>query len=206
MGAGRRFPPEHKAIPKVLITGEPGCGKTTLVCAVAEKLSKVRGFHTREIREKGRRVGFSLSLFGGAELVLAHVDIPSRHRAGRYGVDVETFERAVCPEIEAAMEEGNMLVIDEIGRMELFSMGFRDVLLRAVNSAVPLLATVMKRPNPLADKIKARPDVELVELTQHNRDILVGPLVERFRPFATARNKGTQQGSGSGASLAQETD
>ena len=113
---------------KLLLSGPPGVGKTTLLQRVVQELDRpARGFYTREIREKGTRVGFSLSLLSGPVLTLSHVNIKSRHRVGKYGVDVEMFEGAACPEIEAGLEAGVLIVIDEIGKMELFSERFRRV-------------------------------------------------------------------------------
>ncbi len=169
--------------PKILITGLPGSGKTTLICAVTQNLANVRGFFTREIKKEGRRVGFSLNLLGGKELTLAHVDIRGRYRVGKYGVDVATFENAVCPEIEAALREGAVLVIDEIGKMELFSEKFRHAIQKALDGPLPMLATILKKPNPYADRVKARRDVELIELTHANRDELVVALTGKLKPF-----------------------
>jgi len=170
-------------VPKTLITGLPGSGKTTLVCEVARNLVSARGFYTREIREQGRRVGFSLSVLGGEELTLAHVDIRSRHRVGKYGVDVTSFETAVCPEIDAALRENAIIVIDEIGKMELFSQKFRQAVLKTLDSSLPVLATIYRGANPFTDRIKARPDVELIELTKANRHELATVLLRRLEPF-----------------------
>ena len=169
--------------PKILIASLPGSGKTTLICNVVQNLTNTRGFYTREITQKGRRVGFSLNLLGGDELILAHVDIESRYRVGKYGVDVETFENAVCPEIEAALTENAVLVIDEIGKMELFSERFRSAVQKALDSPLPLLAAILQKPLPFADWVKARPDVELIELTHLNRGKLVAILTETLKPF-----------------------
>jgi nucleoside-triphosphatase THEP1 len=170
-------------VPKILITGSPGSGKTTLVCEVARNLVSVRGFYTREIRERGRRVGFSLSVLGGKELTLAHVGIRSRHRVGKYGVDVKSFETAVCPEINSALCEDSIIVIDEIGKMELFSQKFRQTVLRALDSSLPVLATIYRGTNPFTDSVKARPDVKLIELAKANRDELAKVLLRRLEPF-----------------------
>ncbi len=172
---------------KVLVTGAPGIGKTTLVCRVAEQLVKPRGFFTREIREKGSRVGFSLTIFGGQELRFAHVNIPGPCRVSKYGIDVETFEKAVCPEIELAANERAVLVIDEIGKMELYSERFRRAVLAAMESPIPILAAILKSSNPFTDAIKSRPDVELIELIRANRDAVATTLLRRFKRFEAAR-------------------
>ena len=80
---------------KLLLTGLPGVGKTTLVRRVVDSLPDLHpaGFYTAEIRERGQRRGFRAVGMDGSEGLLAHVEIPGVHRVGRYGVDVEGFER-----------------------------------------------------------------------------------------------------------------
>jgi nucleoside-triphosphatase len=81
----------------LLLTGSPGCGKTTVIRKLAAQLASERpgGFYTEEIRAGGVRRGFRLVTFGGAEAVLAHVDLPKTHRVGKYGVDVAALDAAL---------------------------------------------------------------------------------------------------------------
>jgi len=167
---------------KILLTGLPGVGKTTLIQKVLGALgASARGFYTGELREGGARVGFSLNLLGRSPLVLSHVKIKSPHRVGKYGVDVKTFEQAACGEIEAALSSRSLLVIDEIGKMELFSDRFRVLVLKAMKSACPVLATVLRRSHPFTDPLKAWPGVELIEVTPANRNDLVEVVVEKLQ-------------------------
>jgi nucleoside-triphosphatase len=159
----------------ILLTGPPGVGKTTVIQKVVRELDRpVRGFYTQEIRERNVRVGFSLNLLGGPTLTLAHVKFKGRRRVGKYGVDVETFEEAACREIEAGLAEGATIVIDEIGKMELFSERFRVAVLEALDSDSPVLATILFRGHPFTDMIRSRPDVDLIEVRMANRDDLPG--------------------------------
>ncbi len=59
----------------LLLTGSPGCGKTTVLKRVAEHLGDLRlaGFLTLELREHGQRVGFEAVGLGGSRVILAHV-------------------------------------------------------------------------------------------------------------------------------------
>lgn len=79
---------------KTLITGKPGVGKTTLVYKIIKRMGSVNmaGFCTSEIRCTGSRLGFELQGLSGGRRTLAHMDIDSRHRVGRYGVDTNGFE------------------------------------------------------------------------------------------------------------------
>ena len=109
----------------LLLTGRPGVGKTTVVQAVARLFpGEVGGFLTGEIRERGMRKGFSITSVEGANVVMAHVDFRSSVRVGKYGVDVPAFERIALPALRDAVQRKRIIVIDEIGKMELASRKF----------------------------------------------------------------------------------
>ena len=150
-----------------LLTGRPGTGKTSLVRqAVAELKGKVGGFYTEEIRAQGTRLGFKLTTLDGQEAVLAHVNFKSRYRVGKYGVDIDALERVGVPALAEAIRQCDVIVIDEIGKMELFSNRFREVVLEAIQSGKPVLGTIMLASHPWADEIKRQSQVELVEVTR----------------------------------------
>jgi nucleoside-triphosphatase len=161
----------------VLVTGVPGVGKTTLIRTVVAALAHRRpvGFYTAEIREEGERKGFALVSLDGRRGLLAHVTIRSRHRVGRYGVDVEGFDRFL-DEIPFQGPDAGLVVIDEIGKMECASARFRALVRRILDSDTRLLATVARRGSGLIAEVKERPDVEVVELTSRNRELLAGEI------------------------------
>jgi nucleoside-triphosphatase len=169
---------------KILLTGRPGSGKTTLIKRVAESLPKrSAGFYTEEICEHGLRVGFRLVTLEGDEAVLAHVDLNTRERLGKYGLDLSGLETVAVRAVRDAVEKGQLVVIDEIGPMEIRSVVFRDVVNEALESDVPLLATIFARPLPFTNAIKSRRDVLLIEVRRDNRDRLVSELSERMQSF-----------------------
>lgn len=152
-----------------LLTGRPGTGKTSLIKQAAAGLKgRAGGFYTEEIRAEGTRLGFKLVTLDGQEAVLAHVDFQSRYRVGKYGVDIDGLEQVGVPALAKAINERDVVVIDEIGKMELFSGRFREVVLEALNSGKSVLGTIMFSPHPWADDIKRQPQVRLVEVARTN--------------------------------------
>ncbi|UCE38849.1 MAG: hypothetical protein JSW00_06395, partial [Thermoplasmata archaeon] len=100
----------------ILITGPPRCGKSTLIERVIIRIEKpATGFFTREVKEKGRRVGFSINTLDGREGILAHQSIKSQFRVGKYGVDLKGIDSLAVPAIIPTGRE-QIVVIDEIGK------------------------------------------------------------------------------------------
>ena len=167
----------------ILLTGLPGCGKTTLVRRVIECLVdlRLRGFYTQELRgADGRRVGFEAIGLHGRRTNLAHVRSQSKNRVGRYGVELRGFEDLIREELAAAGDV-ELFVIDEIGKMECCSLPFVDVTQQLLSSETPVLATVAKKGGGLIREVKERDDVELIPVTTENRDELPAVLARRLR-------------------------
>ena len=153
-----------------LLTGKPGTGKTTVIRqALAGAAVKAGGFYTHEIRSGGNRLGFRIVTLDGKEAVLSHVDNRSRYRVGKYGVDISNLDGIAVAAIERALEESDLIVIDEIGKMELLSTRFREAVLKAMDSGRKVLGTIMLAPHPFADEIKRRPEVRVLEVTRSNQ-------------------------------------
>lgn len=158
----------------LMLSGRPGVGKTTVIRAAAERLGqRAGGFYTEEIRgADGRRKGFRLVTLDGQEAVMAHVDLcgEGRPRVSRYGVDVEAIERVGVAALRRAISEGRILMVDEIGKMELLCEPFREVVLQAVRGPSTVVATAMARPTAWVADLQASPQVEVWEVTMGNRD------------------------------------
>ncbi len=154
----------------LLLTGEPGCGKTTIIKEALSVAGKsAGGFYTEEIRSRGSRLGFRIITLDGKSAVLAHTDVRSPHRVSKYGVDTDNIDGIAVPALKEAIHSKDVVVIDEIGKMELFSQSFRDTVLEALDSEKKVLGTIMLVSHPWADKIKQRPCVEVIKVTRFNR-------------------------------------
>ena len=155
---------------KLLVEGRPGVGKTTLAKRVISSLQhaglEVCGFTTGEIRIAGRRVGFDMEPIGGRTKVLAHIDLPGPPRVGRYGVDLAAFESAVLPSLR---KTGDVVVIDELGKMELTSKKFVDEVHHLLESDRVVLTTIHAGRHPVTDRIKRDPGVETWRMTISSR-------------------------------------
>ncbi len=170
--------------PTLLLTGRPGIGKTTIIKAVVQALGdRAGGFYTEEIRGPGGRKGFRLITLDGEETILAHVRLKGggRPRVGRYGVDVAALDRVGVAAIERALADREVIIVDEIGKMELFSGNFKEAVMRAVLSPRPLVATIMAKKNAWADALKMMPGITLWEVTRENRDALPDQVLSWLR-------------------------
>ena len=173
---------EQRHATNILLTGRPGCGKTTVIVRLAECLAgrRIAGFYTQEVREGGRRTGFGVRTFGGAEGTLSSVHFTRGPRVGRYRVDVEGFEAVIAPELWTPPEQVNLFLVDEIGKMECFSRRFVAAMRRILDAPVPVVATVAMKGGGFIAEVRQRPDVALLEVTHQNRDALPRDLARRF--------------------------
>lgn len=157
-------------VKNLIITGKVGCGKTTLIKeATLPWRNQVAGFYTEEIREGSERSGFRLKTFSGSEGILAAKGLKSPAKLNKYGVDLGVLEKLGVAALEKGLSEGGkLIVIDEIGAMEILSPAFREVLVKCLQSARPVLATVRFNSQPFTDEIKKMAETRLALLTREN--------------------------------------
>lgn len=164
------------------LTGHPGVGKTTIIKKLIEKLKlPAGGFYTEEIREDNLRKGFSIVTLSGFKGVLAHRNFKSRYKVGNYGVGVHTLNKIGVTEIELCLVEKKVIVIDEIGKMELFSPQFQEVVWKALDADNPVLGTITLARHPFAQKVKARDDVKIYEVTKENQEQVLKTLTKELK-------------------------
>jgi len=166
----------------ILLTGQPGIGKTTAIKAIVDQLDpeEVAGFWSEEIREKGGRVGFSIETLSGRRGILAHVTLKEGPRVGKYRVNKEDIDTIVVPELALARESGRIIIIDEIASMELHSQYFRDEVSRCLD-VKRVVGTIQQRRHSFLDEVRSRADVRLIELTVGNRDRLQPQVLELLK-------------------------
>ena len=165
---------------KILLTGLPGCGKTTAIMKIIDTLGceKVAGFYTQEIRRGEIRKGFSWKRLDGAEGTLAHVDIKGRFKVGKYGVNVVGFEKSVVPILDAERADTELFVIDEIGKMECMSEKFVAALRRLFASEKSVLATVARKGTGLIYEVKNYSNIQLFNLTRSDYDKTIAEILQ----------------------------
>ena len=154
----------------ILVTGNPGVGKTTLIQKTIARFNiSAGGFYTSEVRdEKGKRWGFKIVSLDGEEGIMASVETISMNRIGKYGVDTEAIDSIGVKAIESALLEKDFVIIDEIGRMELFSKRFQDIVMEALDSPKFVLGTISVRDTVYKRKNKERQDSKIIKLTRDN--------------------------------------
>ena len=165
--------------PVYLLTGRPGTGKTSLIKQIVARMKiNAGGFYTEEIRSRRNREGFRLVTLDGEAAILAHINIHSPYRVSKYGVDINTIDRVGVPALNRAARQCDLVVIDEIGKMELFSASFKEAVVQVIDSGKKVLGTIMLNPHPWSDAIKHQPQVNLITVTKSNRSEVLAELLE----------------------------
>jgi nucleoside-triphosphatase len=155
----------------ILVTGPPRIGKTTLIIKLAEKLKHLSpvGFYTSEVKKNNIRTGFNLVGLDGQKSLLAHVNLSSAYKVGKYRVDVQGFEWFL-EQIKLNEAAGGLIIIDEIGKMECLSAKFQELIRQLFEADIQIIATISLKGGGLIKELKIRSDVEIFELTRNNRD------------------------------------
>ncbi len=164
---------------KILITGSPQCGKSTLILKLIEYFSKqkftVYGFLTPEVREHGNRIGFdAIDIYSGEKSPLARVgNFNTKFRLGKYNIFIDQFDRLLEKSLNLEGKTVNLVVIDEIGKMELFSEIFQDLIRKIFNSNIAIIATIgLNLRHPLKNYLLTIPSVLLMNLNRQNSEFV----------------------------------
>ena len=164
----------------------PGVGKTTVVQKVIailkEKGLKVGGIYCPEIRVNNIRVGFEIiDLFTGNRGTLSHIDQDDGPRVGKYRVNIQDLSNIGVKSLNKAIRAADYIVIDEIGPMELQGEDFQEAVKNIVEGTKPVLGIIhWKMNHRLIDRIRARRDVKIVEVTLKNRETIPRIIAEEI--------------------------
>jgi nucleoside-triphosphatase len=162
-----------------LLTGMPGAGKTSLIKQVVASLNgRAGGFYTEEIRLMGVRQGFRIVTLDNRTAQLAHISLKSPYRVSKYGVELQGLESIGVGALQQAARQCDVVIIDEIGKMELFSDKFRSAVSEIIESRKKILGTIMLKTHPWADEIKKRPQVYVITITRYNHEQVLKEIEE----------------------------
>ena len=162
----------------ILVTGPSGIGKTSVIRRSIKELKakkyRVGGVMCHEVREGGIRVGFEIiDLATEMRGWLAHIYQPTGPIVGKYRVNMIDLDIVGAGSLSSALSNADIIAIDEIGPMELFSAAFREALVRVIESSKPVVGSIHYRlSNSLVDNIRQRHDVEIIKVTRENREHL----------------------------------
>jgi nucleoside-triphosphatase len=167
----------------LLLTGSPGVGKSTVLMRTVGYV--VSGMLSCEVRSCGARVGFEiLDLGSDRRGWLAHLNQKSGPRVGRYCVNMQDLNNIGAEAITRAAEHSDVVAIDEIGPMELYSEKFKEAVRKAVKSNKVIVGIVhWKAKDTLLDEVKKREDAETIIVTEENRNKLHEAILEKVIVF-----------------------
>lgn len=158
----------------ILLTGKPKTGKTFIIKKLIKDLNNAGGFYTEAIYENNKRTGFKIVTLDKQEATLAHQDLTTGYKVSKYNVDIKNLENIGVNSILKTLKEKNkdIIIIDEIGKMEVLSLKFQDAVLKALDSQKRVVGVITEANLPFIREIKRRNDIEIVEATIDNRDRL----------------------------------
>lgn len=170
---------------KILLTAKKGVGKSTVIQKFIDRYKDpVNGFVISRMKDRNNEnQGFVAQTFDGRMEIFSHKKlVKSKYIIGdNHNVDLDVVDNFLVPEIEKGLlNPSNLIVIDEIGRMEAFSEKFLDVVKEAINSENNILGTIVYEDEPWSIEFKKDPRVKIIEVTLKNRDHLVDELLKQI--------------------------
>ncbi|XP_018334317.1 cancer-related nucleoside-triphosphatase homolog [Agrilus planipennis] len=182
------------SVKHIVLTGFPGVGKTTLIKKVcdalkAENVCKIDGFYTEDVRnETGSRIGFDIVTLGGKRRRLSRTleyvepGNESKYKVGQYTVFLNEFESVALPTFES---ENEIIVIDEIGKMELFSENFKQKVVKTFKDPKKIIIATIPvakgKPISLVENIRSSDSTHLITVNKNNRNNLLNEIVSHVK-------------------------
>lgn len=181
--------------PIFLITGPPGIGKSTILAKVVLRVMSygviVGGCTTAEIRRGGARVGFEVrDVTNGTRGELATTSRTLGPKVGKYRVNLADLASVGAKGLSDAVGRSELIVVDEIGPMELVSPEFRKAIRACIESGKPMLAVVHERmEDDLLSELRAKAG-EVIEVDENNREQLVDEIADDLLAATRASKSG----------------
>jgi nucleoside-triphosphatase len=162
---------------KIFLTGPVQVGKTTLIDRVLNRLAlRIGGMRTRRVSLDRAHPRFTLTDIGTGESSEF-----ARRRGTEVDVDTRVFERAGAEAVRRGVREADLIVLDELGRMELEAEEFQRAVFESLDSEKPVLGSIKPEENPFLDAVRSHPAVEVIPVTEENRDALVEVVLGKLR-------------------------
>lgn len=162
---------------KILIIGPPKCGKSTLIEKLIsyfkQKRIEIHGFITPEVRENQKRIGFDVrNIYSETDYKLARKgNYDTKYNLGSYSVFIKEFEEMLDDFQKEEKSEEDLIIIDEIGKMELFSHKFQNLIKELFSSSFPIIATIgLNLKHDLKEELLKNPDMTLLRLNRNNQE------------------------------------
>ena len=162
---------------RIAVTGSPGIGKSTVVEKVTKVMKcRVGGVLARDKRFNGRRIGFELLDIASGDVGVLADETGNGPQLGKYRVHLDSLEKIGAMAVQNAIQ-CDLIVVDEVGPMELSSRSFISAVENAIASQKPMLIVLHEWSNhPLAKKI--RRTFQVISVTRENRDMLVKEIAQ----------------------------
>jgi nucleoside-triphosphatase THEP1 len=166
----------------ILLTGKPRIGKTTIIKKIINEigLDIFGGFYTEEVRDSKDRVGFKCVSISGEHVEIANVNSTSKTRIGRYGINVAKFEGFAIRILKEAIISKKIIVIDEIGFMQMLSKSFNNLVSEVISDKRIVLGTIPLEGDQVINNIRNLSEVKIVEISESNRDVIIEPIVKEI--------------------------
>lgn len=166
---------ENKMGTKVLLSGEPRIGKTTILKKIIQMIGECNciGFYTEEVKNDFDRIGFDCVSLDGKRQRIADVDMPSDVRIGRYGINIKAFEDFALQTISNFSNRNKIIIIDEIGPIQLLSKKFKQQICNILSSTNCVIGTIFYEKHPDIDEIKKLPGIEIYSINNENRNTIL---------------------------------
>ncbi len=172
---------------KIGISGALGPQKSETIKSIIKMLDEegfdVGGMVTEPIMEDNKRVGFQVMDWSTKEkAVFSHLDLQSSVEVKGYGVNLDSLNEVGVKAIKNAAKENDIILIDEIGKMQVESEKFCETIRSIYEVNKPLIITFEKKSrNTLLQDLRRRDDVRMLELTNVNKDLLPYKVVELIK-------------------------